>query len=119
MGFWGLFSPVATGQKVRKMSKNRHFWRFWRKTAFLAVFTRKRPFWAFLALRGGLFYINPSRRGPVVPARGSRGTPGWGSPHRGEGRIPSPSGRVSPEGSGRGQDPTGYRDIRKRLGDKP
>jgi len=79
------------------MSKNRHFWRFWPKTAFLAVFTRKRPFWAFLGPPRGLFYINPSRRGPAVPAGGPGVPPGWGSPHRGEGRIPSPSGRSLPQ----------------------
>jgi len=112
MGFWALFSPVATGQKVWKMSKNRHFWRFWPKTAFLAVFARKRPFWAFLGLPRGLFYINPWLGGRGRPgawesppgARGARGarsrgpgdllrtgpgaSPGGGTGEPGQGPVP-------------------------------
>jgi len=105
LGFWPLFSPVATGQKVPKMSKNRHFWRFWPKTAFLAVFARKRPFWAFLGLPRGLFYINPwlggagAPRGLGEPSR-SPGSPG--SPVPGSRRPPPDRSGSLPRGRGPG-----------------
>jgi len=51
------------------------------------VFRGFGPFWALLGPGRQGFYINPSRRGPAVPA-GVPGYPPGGEPHRGGGRIP-------------------------------
>jgi len=65
-----------------KISKIGHFWPKSRKKAFFPGFTRKRPKRAFFGPLPRGFYINPSRRGPAVPA-------GVGSPEGGRRGTPS------------------------------
>jgi len=63
------------GQKGQKKG-------FWAKKPDFGVFRGFRPPWALPGRRrGGCFYINPSRRGPVAPPGGS----GKGQPRPGAG----------------------------------
>jgi len=59
-----------------------------------------------------LFYINLSRRDPAVPGGGPGYPPVGVAPSGGEGRIPSPSERRTPGGSGRGL----LRSVKELLG---
>jgi len=80
------------------MPKIGYFWPKSRKSGFLPVIPHFGGFCLFWAPRGGLFYINPSRRGPapgagVDPRRGRRGLP---SSFRREGARSGGAGLASP-----------------------
>jgi len=72
------------------MLKNREIWPFLAKFPKKWVFrgiTPKRGFFALFGVpRAGVLH-QPLAAGPC-PRPGVPGSPGWGSPHRGEGRIP-------------------------------
>jgi len=74
------------------MLKNRYFWPFLAKMGKKGLFAGYTPKMAILALFGapeGLVLHQPLAAGPCAPAGVPGVPPGWGSPHRGEGRIPA------------------------------
>jgi len=91
--------PSRGGPETRKMPKKGYFPGKVPKSAFLAKNGQNGHFWGFWAPPGlpGTrsqrgFYINPSRRGPAVPRRGSPGR----QPRPGAGRSPKGAAGVSP-----------------------